>query len=44
MTLRSDPIADHARLAILDHCHRTDPRPCTQTDMEDLLERLTSQA
>jgi alcohol dehydrogenase class IV len=37
--LRSDRIADYARLAMLDHCHRTNPRPCAQTDMEDLLER-----
>jgi alcohol dehydrogenase class IV len=37
--LRSDKIADYARLAMLDHCHRTNPRPCTQGDMEELLER-----
>ncbi len=37
--LRRDSIAEYARLAMLDHCHRTNPRPCTQTDMEILLER-----
>ena len=34
-----DRIADYARLAMLDHCHRTNPRPCTQADLEDLLDR-----
>jgi len=37
--LRRDRIAEYARLAMLDHCHRTNPRPCTQADMEDLLEQ-----
>lgn len=37
--LRRDRIAEYARLAMLDHCHRTNPRPCTQADMEDLLDR-----
>jgi alcohol dehydrogenase class IV len=37
--LHRDRIADYARLAMLDHCHRTNPRPCTQADMEDLLDR-----
>jgi 4-hydroxybutyrate dehydrogenase len=37
--LRRDRIAEYARLAMLDHCHRTNPRPCTQADMENLLER-----
>ncbi len=37
--LRKDRIAEYARLAMLDHCHRTNPRPCTQTDMESLLDR-----
>ncbi|MBX6315211.1 MAG: iron-containing alcohol dehydrogenase [Isosphaeraceae bacterium] len=32
-------IPDYARLALLDHCHRTNPRPCTQHDLEDLLDR-----
>ena len=37
--LRRDRIAEYARLAMLDHCHRTNPRPCSQADMETLLER-----
>jgi len=37
--LRRDRIAEYAHLAMLDHCHRTNPRPCTQADMEELLER-----
>ncbi len=37
--LRRDRITEFARFAMLDHCHRTNPRPCTQTDMEDLLDR-----
>jgi alcohol dehydrogenase class IV len=37
--LRHDRIADYARLAMLDHCHRTNPRPCTEENMEALLER-----
>ncbi len=37
--LDRDKITEYARLAMLDHCHRTNPRPCTQSDMEDLLER-----
>jgi 4-hydroxybutyrate dehydrogenase len=37
--LRRDRIPDYARLALLDHCHRTNPRPCTQADLEDLLDR-----
>jgi alcohol dehydrogenase class IV len=32
-------IGDYARLAMLDHCHRTNPRPCALADMEDLLDR-----
>ncbi len=32
-------IPDYARLALLDHSLRTTPRPCTQADLEDLLER-----
>ncbi len=31
-------IEEYAALAMLDHCHRTNPRPCTQADMERLLE------
>jgi 4-hydroxybutyrate dehydrogenase len=37
--LNRDHIAEYARLAMLDHCQRTNPRPCTQADMEDLLDR-----
>jgi alcohol dehydrogenase class IV len=37
--LDRDRIAEYARLATLDHCHRTNPRPCTQSNMEELLER-----
>ncbi len=37
--LRRDRIPEYARLAMLDHCHPTNPRPCTQADMEDLLDR-----
>jgi alcohol dehydrogenase class IV len=32
-------IPEYARLAMQDHCHRTNPRPCTVGDMEGLLER-----
>jgi 4-hydroxybutyrate dehydrogenase len=32
-------IGHYAKLAMLDHCHRTNPRPCTERDMEALLER-----
>ncbi len=31
-------IAEYARLAMLDHCHRTNPRPCTEADLAGLLE------
>jgi 4-hydroxybutyrate dehydrogenase len=37
--LRHDRIAEYARLAMLDHCHRTNPRPCTQADLEQLLDQ-----
>ncbi|MGC8639078.1 MAG: iron-containing alcohol dehydrogenase [Isosphaeraceae bacterium] len=37
--LQRDRIGEYARLAMLDHCHRTNPRPCTQADMESLLDR-----
>lgn len=37
--LRRDRIAEYARLALLDHCHLTNPRPCTGPDLEDLLDR-----
>jgi 4-hydroxybutyrate dehydrogenase len=32
-------IAGYAELAMLDHCHRTNPRPCRTEDMEQLLEQ-----
>jgi alcohol dehydrogenase class IV len=31
-------IPEYARLALLDHCHKTNPRPCTQPDLERLLD------
>lgn len=31
-------IPEYARLAMLDHCQRTNPRPCHVTDLEDLLD------
>ena len=37
--LQHDRIAEYARLSMLDHCHRTNPRQCTQHEMEELLER-----
>lgn len=37
--LSRDRIAEYARLAMLDHCHRTNPRPCSHVDMEELLDR-----
>jgi 4-hydroxybutyrate dehydrogenase len=37
--LDRDRIAEYARLAMLDHCHRTNPRPCTEAELEDLLDR-----
>jgi alcohol dehydrogenase class IV len=37
--LRHDRIPEYARLARLDHCHRTNPRPCTQADLESLLDQ-----
>jgi alcohol dehydrogenase class IV len=37
--LRHDRLSDYARLAMLDHCHRTNPRSCTQADMEELLDK-----
>ncbi len=32
-------IPHYARLALLDHCHRTNPRPCSVADLEELLGR-----
>ncbi len=37
--LRHDRISDYARLAMLDHCHRTNPRGCVAADLEELLDR-----
>ena len=37
--LDNDRIAEYARLALLDHCHATNPRSCKQSDLEDLLDR-----
>jgi alcohol dehydrogenase class IV len=37
--LSRDRIPEYARLATLDHCHRTNPRPCTQDDFSAILER-----
>lgn len=36
--LRRDRIGEYARLAQLDHCHRTNPRPCTLADFEEFME------
>lgn len=36
--LDRDRIPEYARLAMLDHCRRTNPRPCTAADLETLLE------
>jgi alcohol dehydrogenase class IV len=37
--LKRERIPQYAGLALLDHCHRTNPRPCSQADLEDLLDR-----
>jgi alcohol dehydrogenase class IV len=37
--LDPDRIPEYARLAMLDHCHATNPRVCNEADLEDLLER-----
>jgi alcohol dehydrogenase class IV len=37
--LQRDRISEYARLALIDHCHRTNPRPCTLANLEELLER-----
>lgn len=37
--LERDRIGEYARLAMLDHCRLTNPRPCTEADLADLLER-----
>lgn len=36
--LSRDRIGEYARLALLDHCHKTNPRSCSETDMVGLLE------
>src|SRR5262249_19601824 len=36
--LRRSHIPEYARLAMLDHCHKTNPRACTEADMESLLD------
>lgn len=36
--LNRDRLPEYARLAMLDHCHRTNPRPCTAEDMVAMLE------
>jgi 4-hydroxybutyrate dehydrogenase len=37
--LHRERIGEFARLAMLDHCQRTNPRPCTASDLEDILDR-----
>lgn len=37
--LNRDQIPEYARLAMLDHCHRTNPRPCHPADLEALIDR-----
>jgi alcohol dehydrogenase class IV len=37
--LERDRIGEYARLAMLDHCRLTNPRPCTQENLEELLDR-----
>jgi alcohol dehydrogenase class IV len=37
--LRHDRIPEYAHLAMLDHCHRTNPRCCTVVELEELLDR-----
>ncbi len=36
--LERSRIPHYARLAMLDHCHRTNPRPCLEENMAELLE------
>jgi alcohol dehydrogenase class IV len=38
--LRHDRISHYAHLAMLDHCHRTNPRRCTAAELEELLDRV----
>jgi 4-hydroxybutyrate dehydrogenase len=37
--LKRERIGEYARLAMLDHCHATNPRPCTQGELEEMLAR-----
>jgi 4-hydroxybutyrate dehydrogenase len=37
--LERDRIGEYAGLAMLDHCHVTNPRTCGQSEMEELLKR-----
>ena len=37
--LKRERIGEYARLAMQDHCHATNPRKCTVSEMEELLER-----
>ncbi len=37
--LERTAIPDYARLAMIDHCHRTNPQKCDQHALEDLLDR-----
>jgi 4-hydroxybutyrate dehydrogenase len=37
--LKRDQIGEYARLAMLDHCHATNPRVCAQNEMEELLDK-----
>jgi 4-hydroxybutyrate dehydrogenase len=37
--LEPSRIPEYARLAMLDHCHKTNPRPCLQSDLEEILDR-----
>ncbi len=37
-------LSEYARLAMLDHSHRTNPRPCTAADLEGLLDQAWSPA
>jgi 4-hydroxybutyrate dehydrogenase len=37
--LNRERIGEYARLAMLDHCQATNPRPCNALDLEGLLER-----
>ena len=36
--LERNSIPEYARLAMIDHCHRTNPRPCKAGDFEAILD------